>query len=243
MISGMQFGIIYAGITCACFAVTLWKRYFRLAPLFTVFLGISAGMSILTLFVPNDDRWKNMFIWAPGEALLLLATVAALIEALSLRTSRMNRFPRFMLLFGILVSSFSVVMYFRVDFAGGGWYDEFLWERIWILLGLGVVGFCGFWFALLKEHGGHWAIRLHLAIFAVLMVAHVLLSSWWTHWTFSNVEYRVVAMSCYVAWAISAVRMDGELRRLAGCESRFLPVARPSELPIPVFRHSLPQGR
>ncbi len=238
----MEFGIIYAGITCVCFAVALWKRYFRLAKWFTLFLGVSAGMSILTLFVPPDDRWKNVYVWAPGEAILLISTLAALVEALLLRTSRMNRLPRFWLLFSLLVTSFGVVMYFRVDFAGGGLYDEFLWERTWLLLGMGVVGFCGFWFALLKEHGGHWAIRLHLAIFAVLIVAHVLLSSW-AAWTLSNVEYRVVAMACYGAWAISAVRMDAELKRLAGCESRFLPVAHQSEIPIPVFRRSLPQGR
>ncbi len=242
MIEFMELGIIYAIVTCACFGVVLWKGYYRLAKWFTWFLGISAAQSVVTIFVSNDDTWGNSHVWAPVELLLLLATVGALGEALLLRTSRMNRFPRFTLLFGIVVTSFSAVMFFRAEYGGSDWFGRFLWERVWLLLGIGVAGFCGFWFALLKEHGGHWAIRVHLAIFSLLMVAHVLFSSW-TAWTVSNLEYRVVAMVCYIAWAISAVRMDRELEQFGRYVRRYPVVVDPSEIAIPVFHGSLPQGR
>jgi hypothetical protein len=245
----METGYVFCFVNVATLAALIHFGYRRVFPWFVDFMAVSALQSMVVLLIPADApvyRFQEYFhltaglnrhVWAPVEMLLLLCTVAVMVEAIWKRLEMLSSITRFWFLFGLWLASFSGVMYLRScdPVPPADWFRQFQTERVWFFMWMALLGFVGVWFSLLKlsKQSGNEsssAVRWHLIILALLMIMH------WSalnvpeilrvvmrvfprmhvpsDWSDINIDYRIVEMLACTAWIANAFHLQNVLEQL-----------------------------
>jgi len=161
---------------------------------------------------PQDLQWW-MWTWAPVEMGSMVLAAGATAEALWLRTRSLPEPQRFWLRFGVAVMPASLVVY-GAHWPHDTWYREFLAIREWVWAWLALTMVSGWLFFFWRSASCPRVIRWHAAVLAVLMIAHAAIAPQlhssrvqWFRW---QAGYRLVAIGCFAAWIVNAVRLFGQ---------------------------------
>jgi len=221
----MLLSAMYFVAQLACLAVLVSRKYARIWPVFVALQGLiafQAGMRLYMIASGLDARADWVQLWLPGEALLLIAAIAATTESLwkSLREIPRSR-PQifFGLCFGIPLATSCIVDVWP----SGDWYSRFLVLRADIFLMLALLAFVGFWGALHYAQQLPRVARMHAGLLAALFGGHVIMVDW-SQWGRSNLNYRMWAALCCVGWIINCQFLRSEFasidRRFADAAAR-----------------------
>lgn len=211
MVLSTAFLVAHVALVLVLFHTRYYTR--ELYPWFFGFVVAATVQAGVTLVIPVASAWGNRWVWAPTEVLLLLATLAAMGEALWRRMKLMDRLLRFWLLFGLVVSTFSATAILRGLPSGPYTYAQFLADRAWLFCWLAIAGVIGFGFGVSKEVRAPKLTRKHLVIYSLLMIAHTIIPSW-DRWAGTNALYRGTVIALYGAWSMSALRLRDDRRLL-----------------------------
>lgn len=208
-------------VNAICLAVLLYRRYYRLFPVFVVAQAFTVWQAAERLKFGESHRlW-----WAIGECLLLLATSGAVLEAVWASVRVMRRVWAVMIFFGLTAWAAGTVVWLALPLPANPWL-RFFAGREDAFLGLGLLAFVSFWCGLATNDYWPRVARMHAGLIAALMAGHACLISW-ASWGNTDLNYRALEILCCVGWLINcaflrrereAVRkaLDADLRRSAG---------------------------
>lgn len=203
-------GVVFFIVNIVCLAVLVRCRYHKLFPLFLGAQTLTVWQAFVRIFVATDNRWEWIHYWAPGEALLLIATGAAVLESIWRSVQQLSRRARLLTFYGLILFACSLVFAVHSDGVTGQLYDRFLNHRTWLYLMFAILAFCGFWLGICTNHVWPRVARMHMTLYATLMISHVSFGSW-TVWEWSNKNYRWLEMLCCVGWCINSGFLAREL--------------------------------
>lgn len=201
--------IAYAAAFGIAWVAAIRSPYSRIFPLWTGFAFVSATQGInVQLGNISDLNWAQTW-WQPIEAVVMVFTALALIEAVWLRTSGLDPVPRFWLRFGVALMPGSVIIYLA-HWPHGTEYSEFLAIREWFWLWLALSGVTAWLFFAWRAVRCQRSIRKHCAILTFFVVTHSLAAPQiHFHWIFWRIGYRAAAILACVLW----VRNCASVRR------------------------------
>lgn len=207
-------GILFLACNLACLAVLVRKRYWQLFPCFCAALAATCWQAGATFWVDVADRESWIHYWVPGERCLLALTAIALGEAVWRSVEKLSIGWRELTLAGLVLCAGGLTAW-RYTSGSGDWYDQFLIRRTWLYLAFALFSFVGCWVGLMINRK-LWprAARMHLSLYAVLMIAHVWFSDI-NQWGHSHGSYRLTAMLCCAGWIMNAGFRAEELREIA----------------------------
>lgn len=209
----MVLGVVFAIFNVFTVIVLLGRRYWRLYPCFCVAQACTAWQALIRIAIPAADRAAWMKLWAPGEWLLLLATSAAVTEAVWRSVEQMRHRWRLVMMAGLIVFVAGLVWAVHTDVTGD-WYAQFLNHRVWLMLGLAILAFSGFWFGMGANRVWPRVARMHMGLYAVLMVGHISFGDW-GFWQWANTHYRWLEMACCFGWVINSDFLAREFAAIA----------------------------
>lgn len=238
----MALSIAFAVVNAATFGLLIWRRYWKIYPWFCATIATTAWQATVRIFVPIEDRSAWMHLWVPGEAALLCVTGIAIMESLWRCIEQMAQKQRWLVFVGLIGFSVNLAFAVHVD-RDGDWYARFLDHRIWLYLCYAILAFSGFWATFASHHLRPRVARMHMTLYAVLMIAHVSFGSS-KFWDWANTNYRWVEMACCVGWLINSGFLEREFEEAQKSLDEFRRRKRESDLrSSSIHPSSLPDGR
>lgn len=167
-----------------------------------VFMAVSTVQGAISIVGrPHTMEWWR-YSWAPIEALLMVAAVAACIEVLVWRTRFMDQAERFSWRFCVMMVSIGIVG-FNWDVqakSAYGWIvysREYIWVGLAVMMGMSLVIFARK--PVLEPNG----LRAHAYILGALVFIHAVVAplarlGYDTHAARSI--YQAITILCCVAW-------------------------------------------
>jgi len=153
------------------------------------------------MWVSPYDIEGAMRIFAPVEIVLTLATVAAVAEAYWVSLDYIPRVYRWAAWAGLLSFVFWGVSAIQPELSGN-WYQQFLELRTNTYLGLAILSAIAFVISLTNKRPPR-AVRMHMGIFAALMIGHVLIVDWQA-WRASNISFRLFFVVACGGWVVNS---------------------------------------
>lgn len=232
----------FAAANLLTLAVLLYRRYYRIFPIFCGALAASTWQAgVVSLMRPGWSRG----VWFPGEVVAVAMAAAAALEAGWCAVRRLEIQDRLLILGGLAMVATGLTVESRPNLAPADWYITFLDARSWVYLGLAILAVCslwvGWWVRMYRDR--HWAraARMHMALFATLMGAHAIFGGM-VNWSGNRASYRLLASLCLAGWLVNS----NFLAREREASRRFLDGFRQSLAPahqsFSQERHSVTQG-
>lgn len=193
---------VYAVAQAATTIILQARGWWRSAPAFMVFMAVSTVQGAISIVGrPHTMEWWR-YSWAPIEALLMVAAVAACIEVLVWRTRFMDQAERFSWRFCVMMVSIGIVG-FNWDVqakSAYGWIvysREYIWVGLAVMMGMSLVIFARK--PVLEPNG----LRAHAYILGALVFIHAVVAplarlGYDTHAARSI--YQAITILCCVAW-------------------------------------------
>lgn len=206
----MWLSALYLAVNLLCVIVLMRSKYYRIAPAWCAAQAITCWQITIRLLIPVSDRTMAIFVWAPGEALLIVACIAAVCESL---WHSLSEWDRRRTIYTGLIFGCTFLLGVVAEPIANTTYGAFLQVRSYTYLGLAMLSFLALWVGLWGNRYWPRVDRMHAGLLCALMCGHVILCDW-ANWRMANLQWRTLESLVCVGFLVNCQFLLSELAAL-----------------------------
>lgn len=234
------FAFMYLAVNVAVLVLLIRLKYYRTWRMFTTMQAATCLQIAVRMAVPVADRHAAVLYWLPTEGVLILATLAAVLEILW----RSMRGFEATYKWGVC-GSLLAAMFFCSHAASrvlglphyADWFQELVRvDRVLFNLALATLSNLALGIAgTANRRNCPRFVQLHTLLLTILCAGHVWLADWST-WKISHELFRGLELSCLLGWLINASLLRDEDHYERRVAKRDVPPTAPSFAPAQASR-------